>query len=123
MTEQTALSAPPAPVGGGALDGELLCRAFTETFNGGGWTEPFGWNDYDDSEKQRWNVAAEWLAAALASPPSEGEGLKPVNINGQWFVKDGPRNLTGPYSSRGQAEEWIGALHPAPANPGKEEGA
>ena len=37
--------------------GELLCQAFSDTFNGGGWADAPSWDDFDDDQKARWQLA------------------------------------------------------------------
>ena len=39
-------------------DGELLCEAFAETFEGGGWADAPVWNDFDERQQDRWNRTA-----------------------------------------------------------------
>ncbi len=54
----------PTQDAGRAITGELLCEAFAETFNGGGWADAPVWADFDEEQQARWNAAAEWLASA-----------------------------------------------------------
>lgn len=71
-------------------NGERLCEAFAETFEGGGWADAPAWDDFDDRQQDRWNRTAEIFLLNVAvnmepdalttpePPPSpqqvEGEG-------------------------------------------------
>lgn len=39
-------------------DGERLCEAFAETFQGGGWADAPAWGDFDEGQQDRWNRTA-----------------------------------------------------------------
>lgn len=54
--------------------GQLLQRAFADTFNGGGWAEAPDWADFDADEQARWAVA-EARYRFLLTPAPDVEGL------------------------------------------------
>jgi len=58
--------------------GQLLCQAFSDTFNGGGWVDAPVWDDFDEDGQARYALAAaryEELRPEFAAAPDQNAAL------------------------------------------------
>jgi hypothetical protein len=89
--------------------GKLLCQAFSDTFNGGGWAEPPEWGDFDEDQQHRWQLAAQRFAEI--SPPIPAGWRETLNALAVRFLTQSNAKKQPQWQAKAYAHAYAGVVN------------